>query len=528
MSRRHRNALLGLTLAMSAWPVVQAGELPARAPRSRLASLALPASTPEEQGMDSFTLAGAVAYLTRHRQDYRPHQVIVVRHGRRVLDVALYPFTQGVRHDIASVGKMITGTLIGIAVDRGFIASIDEPVLGFFPDRQIANRDARKEAMTIAHLLAQRSGLYHGDDGSHTQEDIAMEASPDRVQWILDRPMAEEPGGTWYYSNANLHLAAAVLARATAMSPLAFARRYLFGPLHIVDVAWEADPQGINAGSGGQQLLPLDLAKIGQLHLDRGLWEGRRVVSEEWVTRATSPSPGPHPAGWPPEYSVGFHWVVASDHREAGGSGGQTVWYFPAEDLVLVVVAGGGTPYAGCSNPVALAAPLYDQFIRPAIWSSAALAPDPAGGAELAARVTAATLSYEGSPRPVPALGATARAISGRRFVLDTNPLEIRWFSLTFPGGSEATLAIAGEEDVTFRIGLDNVHRFSVGEGGLPATAEGRWATSSRFEVQIDQFALYRYLRVTLLFTGERVTATVEDLACPGGPILSMSGRVES
>jgi CubicO group peptidase (beta-lactamase class C family) len=528
VSRCHRNALLSITLALFPWSVAQGREYPPRAPRSRLTPLALPASTPEEQGMDSFTLAAAVAFLTQCRLDYRPHQVVVVRHGRRVLDVALYPFSQGLRHDIASVGKMVTGTLIGIAIDRGFIASVDEPVLGFFPDRQIANRDARKEALTIAHLLAQRSGLYHGDDGSHTLEDIAMEASPDWVQWILDRPMAEEPGGTWYYSNANLHLAAAVLAKATGMSPLAFARQYLFGPLHIADVAWETDPQGINIGSGGQQLLPLDLAKIGQLHLDWGLWDGKRVVSREWVARATSPTPGPHPAGWPPEYSVGYHWVVAPDHWEAGGSGGQTVMFYPTEDLVLVVVAGGGTPYSGCSNPVALAAPLYDGYIKPAIRSSAALAPDPAGVAALAARVAAAAVSYEGLPRPVPALGATARAISGKRFVLEPNPLEIQWFSLTFPGGPEASLAIAGEQGVTFRIGLDNVHRFSVGVDGLPATAEGRWATSTRFEVLLDEFALYQYLKVTLQFTGDRVTATVENLACPGGPIVSMSGRMQS
>lgn len=501
--------------------------LAGRAPRRLLAPEGLPASTPEEQGMDSRQLAEAVAFLTQHRQDYRPHQVIVTRHGRRVLDVALYPFTQGLRHDIASVGKMITGTLIGLAIDHGFIASADEPVLSFFPDRQIANRDARKEAMTIAHLLAQRSGIYHGDDGTHSAEDAAMEASPDWVQWVLDRPMAEAPGGTWYYSNANLHLAAGVLAQATGMSPLAFAQRYLFRPLRITDVVWEADPQGVNVGNGGQQLRPLDLAKIGQLYLGHGLWEGKQVVSSEWVTRATTRAPGPQPPGWPPEFSIGFHWVISSDRCEAGGSGGQMVLYFPAEDLVLTVVAGGGTPYSGCSNPDALAYPLYAQYIKPAVRSNAPLPPDPGGLAELQAQVAAAAASYEGPPRPVLALPATAHSISGRRFLLDPNPLEIQWFSVDFPPGSEALLRIAGEEEIAVRVGLDNVSRISPGQYGLPAAAKGWWADNARLVVMLDQFAIYSYLRITITFNGDRMTATVEDLACPGGPTVTVTGKME-
>jgi len=476
--------------------------------------------------MDSGLLADGVDYLTRHRLDYRPHQVIVARHGRRVLDVTLYPFSQGLRHDIASVGKMVTGTLIGIAIDRGFIASADEPVLSFFPDRQIANRDARKEAMTIAHLLAQRSGIYHGSDGSHTEEDRLMESSPDWVQFVLDRPMAEAPGGTWYYSNANLHLAAGVLAEATGMTPLEFAQRYLFHPLLIRDVRWEADPQGVNLGYGALQLKPFDLAKIAQVYLTGGECESRRILSQNWVTRSTSPFPGPPPPGWPPEFSVGFHWVVADDYREAGGSGGQAVLLYPDEDVLIVVVAGGGTPYAGCSNPVALAAPLASQYIVPAVQSSSTLPPNPSGVARLAAMVEAAGASYEGPPQPVPPPPAVASTISGRCFVLESNPLEIQSFTLTFGAADEATLHIVGEEEVTFLIGLDGVRRMSPGESGLPAAATGRWEGDASFEVILDQFALYTYLKVTFEFSGDEVTVTLDDLACPGGPQLTITGTM--
>jgi CubicO group peptidase (beta-lactamase class C family) len=506
--------------------LVPASEPAVRIPGHRVAPAWLPMSTPEEQGMDSERLADAVAYLTQHRLDYRPHQVIVVRHGRRVLDVPLYPFSQGLRHDIASVGKMVTGTLIGIAIDRGFIASADEPVLSFFPGREIANRDARKEAMTIAHLLAQRSGIYHGSDGSHAEEDFLMESSPDWVQFVLDRPMAEAPGGTWYYSNANLHLAAGVLAEATGMTPLEFARRYLFDPLLIGDVRWDADPQGVNLGYGAMQLRPLDLAKIARLYLNGGACGGRQLLSQEWIARSTSPSPGPPPAGWPPEYSVGFHWVLADDYREAGGSAGQVVMLYPDEDLMIVVVAGGGLPYAGCSNPVALAAPLASQYILPAVRSSSALPANPSGVARLAGEIAAAGVSYEGPPQPVPPPPATAAAISGRRFVLDPNLLGIESFTLTFGAPDEATLNIVGEEEITFLVGLDGVRRMSTGESGLPAAAEGWWDGGARFVVVLDQFALYAYLRVTFEFSGSDVIVTLADLACPGGPQLVIAGTM--
>jgi CubicO group peptidase (beta-lactamase class C family) len=401
--------------------------------------------------MDSRRLASVVDFLLESRDDYRPHQVVVARHGRRVLDVALYPFPSGVRHDLASVGKVITGTLIGIAIDKGFIASAEEKVLGFFPDLEIANRDARKEALTIADLLAQRSGIDYGPDGAGC---AAVMSSSNPVQATLDRPMLLEPGAMFEYCSANTHLAAAVLARATGVTPLELADRYLFGPLRIKGVVWETDPQGINVGSGGQILLPLDLAKLGELYLRGGVWEGQQVVSKAWVGRATSPVPGAFPPSWPVDSQVGFHWVIYPDHYEAGGSGGQNVFVSPEHDLVLVVLAGGGQPYHGCQYPNVLASQVYPRVCR-AILADSPLPANPSGVAALAARVATAAEPAQGPPSPVPPLPATAGTISGKRFVLEENPLALDAFTLSFPGGSEATIEIEGEEKVTLKVGLE-------------------------------------------------------------------------
>lgn len=515
-------AMASVVLAWAA----QAQEAPAfrRLPRRHLLPSALPLSTPEEQGMDSRGLANAVVgFLLESRDDYRPHEVIVVRHGRRVLDVVFYPFPSGVRHDLASVGKMITGTLVGIAIDKGFIASAEEKVLSFFPDLQVANRDARKEAMTIADLLAQRSGIDYNEDGSGC---AAAQGSPDPVQATLDRPMRYEPGAMFEYCSANTHVAAAVLAKATGMTPLEFANQQLFGPLRITDVIWETDPQGINDGSGGQVLLPLDLAKLGQLYLDEGAWKGHQVVSREWVHRATSPVPGAFPPSWPADSQVGFHWVVYPDHVEAGGSGGQNVFVSPAHDLVLVVLAGGGQPYHGCQYPAVLASQVYARVLS-TIRSEPPIPPNPSAVVALAAQVATAARPNQGSPGTVPPMPAMARAISGRRFVLESNPVALNAFTLSFPGGSEATLVVEGEQTVTLQVGLDGNYRVSPGQWGLPFTAEGSWLSSSVFEVLLDEVPLYTYLKVSLVFTSTSVTVALEDLACPGGPLVLLHGHVE-
>lgn len=515
-------AVVGIVLAWAAQ--AQEAQTFRRLPRRHLLPSALPLSTPEEQGMDSRGLANAVVgFLLENRDDYRPHQVIVVRHGHRVLDVTFYPFPSGVRHDLASVGKTITGTLIGIAIDKGFIASAEERVLSFFPDRQVANRDARKEAMTIADLLAQRSGIDYDEDGSGCAD---AEGSPDPVQATLDLPMRYDPGAVFEYCSANTHLAAAVLANATGMTPLELADRYLFRPLRIRDVIWETDPQGVNIGSGGQILLPLDLAKLGELYLRRGVWEGQRIVSGEWVERATSPVPGAFPPSWPADSKVGFHWVIYPDHVEAGGSGGQNVFVSQVHDLVLVVLAGGGQPYHGCQYPAVLASQVYARVLS-TIRSEQPLPPNPSAVAALATRVATAARPNQGSPSPVPPMPAMARVISGKRFVLEGNPIALSAFTLSFPGGSEATLVVEGEQTVTLQVGLDGNYRVSPGQWGLPFTAEGSWLSSSVFEVLLDEVPLYTYLKVSLVFTSTSVTIALEDLACPGGPLVLLHGHVE-
>ena len=527
-SRRHPAVVPVLLLILFGVGIAgAAGAADVRHPRRHLRPVDLPPSTPEEQGMDSVRLRAAVDFLIEQKEVYRPHQVIVVRHGRRVLDVCVYPFRRGWRHDLASVTKIVTGAVVGAAIHAGSIRSMDEPVLGFFPERTIANRDADKEAITVSNLLEQRSGLATSDYAQADALEQAMYASSDWVQWILDQPMAETPGWGHLYTSWNPHLAVAIVAQATGMTPLEFGRLSLFGPLDIRDLIWPSDPQGINHGFGDAQLLPLDVAKLGQLYLDMGSWKGQRLLDRSWIERATSAAPGPNPLGWPPEVRVGYHWEIASDFYSGTGSAGQVLRVFPSRDLVVVLVAGGGAGYAN-NTYSSLAEVLSWSYLIPAIRSSSAISANPAGVAALESRVAAAALSDEGDPQPVPSPPAVASTVSGRRYVMEPNPLSLYSFTLTFGDGAEAVLQFssAGSASFEMQIGLDGVFRFFPGERGTTWRAKGWWEPPSRFVILLDQIALYHYLRFSCHFVGSTAMISVEDLSGTT-PSFTMVGRTE-
>jgi len=157
-------------------------------------------STPEAEGMDSVALAKLVAYGKARSFD----SLLIVRHGRIVLDAYYAPYTAEIPHIANSVTKAVTGTLIAIALKEGLLDSLDHPVLEFFKDRKITNVDDRKRAMTVRHLLDMTSGLGwdEGLEGGRAQSLTDVGRSADWVQFILDRPMAHTPGDLFCLTGA--------------------------------------------------------------------------------------------------------------------------------------------------------------------------------------------------------------------------------------------------------------------------------------------------------------------------------------
>ena len=288
-------------------------------------------STPEAQGMDSDLLADMLASIKE--QDDAIDSVTIVRDGYLVLDASKYPFQPDSRHIIHSCTKSIVSILIGIAIDKGFIAGVDASIYELFPDRDLENLEARKAAMTLEHVLTMATGWECRDSYLYDWRGLGqMRESDDWVRFVLDLPMVEEPGERFEYCNGAAFLLSAIIQETTSKSALAFAEEHLFGPLGIVDVDWPANPHGINMGWGDLHMRPHDMAKIGLLMLHGGSWDGKQIVSTAWVEASTS-----HQIDATLQDGYGYQWWVASDDLfMALGYAGQFIFVIPDKDLVAV------------------------------------------------------------------------------------------------------------------------------------------------------------------------------------------------
>jgi CubicO group peptidase (beta-lactamase class C family) len=300
------------------------------------------------------------------------HSILILRNDHLVLEAYFYPYDGDESRHTYSCTKSITSALIGIAIEKGYIEGLDAKVLDFFSERAIANDGPWKRAMAIEHLLTMTSGLDWPESSvPYGPGNIlaSMLASRDWVGFVLDRPMAAEPGTTFNYNTGASHLLSAILEEATGMNTWAFARLYLFNHLNVDsrDVYWRADPQGVSFGGGGLHMKPRDMLKFGLLYLRGGVWGYRQVVPVGWVT-ASVDAPG-YGHQW---------WMLAGGGYAALGYRGQRIVVVP--DLEMVVVITG--EFSGTASRH-----LVDAFILPAVRSVEPLPENPAALAALEERV---------------------------------------------------------------------------------------------------------------------------------------------
>ncbi|NOK38443.1 serine hydrolase [Corallococcus exercitus] len=242
----------------------------------------LPASTPEAEGLS----ADALAALLKAAEESGTSGLVLLRHGRLVGEWYFGGDTR--RIETMSATKGVVALAIGLLIDEGRIASADAPVSTFFPEW----KQGRKAQVTLRHLLNHTSGL----EAQRTAMDIYR--SPDFVRYALEAEVVDAPGSRFFYNNKAVNLLAGVVERASGEKLDAYLRRRLFAPLGIRDVAWQKDPAGNPLGMSGLRMHPLDFAKLGQLLLQRGQWQGRRILSEAWIRECTTPSvPALSPTG---------------------------------------------------------------------------------------------------------------------------------------------------------------------------------------------------------------------------------------
>ena len=340
-------------------------------------------------GLDSTRLKSLMNNLIS-TDNHLVHGIVIIKDNRLVFeeyfDGLTHPtwgetpvmFDRNRLHVLSSVAKSITATLIGIAIEKGFISSIDEKVFDFYPELADLNID-QKQNITLRYLLTMSSGLGWDEQSFPLTDprndltrfiDIALHTNDDLARFILEMEIEEIPGEVFNYGGGNYNLLGDIIHRASGLRLDEFANEYLFGQLGIQESWWWLIRPDFVYASGDLALRLRDLAKVGQLFLQNGVWNGEQIIPEKWITRSSTPVFLFSPPNWSLSYghrgySFGW-WPSLESYGEgafaASGWGGQTLAILPEHDMVIVITSGyyWNAPYLTYHQ-------IINQYILPAI-----------------------------------------------------------------------------------------------------------------------------------------------------------------
>ncbi len=297
------------------------------------AGVPLPRSTPEEQGISSAAILEFVE--AADREIHTLHSFMLVRHGQVVAEAWWKPESPETPHILYSLSKSFSSTAVGFAVDEGKLG-LDDPVLKFFAEEAPADPSEPLRAMRVRDLLTMSGG-------HETPPKFDVVQGP-TVRGFLTHPVQHPPGTCFRYSNPSTYMLSAIVTRLTGQTLLEYLGSRLFEPLGIEKPEWILSAEGYNMGGYGLFLRTEDIAKFGQLYLQKGRWNGRQLLSEKWVEEATSKQVSNEKAGggsksdWQQGYGFQF-WRCRHNAYRGDGKDGQMCVVLPEQDAVVVFTA---------------------------------------------------------------------------------------------------------------------------------------------------------------------------------------------
>jgi CubicO group peptidase (beta-lactamase class C family) len=454
----------------------------------------LPRSEPEAQGIPSKAIQAFVD--AAEAKIDAVHSLMVVRHGRVVAEGWWTPYGKNDPHVMYSLSKSFTSTAVGLAIAEGKL-TLDDSVLSAFPEDAPATASDNLKAMRLRDLLRMNTG-QHADDVSAFRFD-----SDDALTRVfLSLPVLHKPGTHFWYNTPATYMASAMVQKATGQTVLDYLRPRLFEPLGIENPTWDASKQGITLGGFGLRVRTEDVARFGQLYLQQGLWQGKRLLSAEWIAEATArqTSNGSSPTSdWEQGYGYQF-WRCRHGLYRGDGAFGQFCIVMPEQDAVVAITSG-TRDLAGVMN-------LVWEHILPALQKDA-LPADKTGVTTLRQKLGSLTLKPQGGDASKP----LAAQVSGKRYVFPANDARLESLAIEF--GADGAVIVARQDGRESRVpcGSGSWKRGgSLATNGAPEkiAGSGAWTSDDTFTAKLAAYETPFVQTVALQFKGDELVVDSE------------------
>lgn len=478
-------------------------------------AVALARSLPEDQGVSSQGLLAFLDAIEKSKIEF--HSLMVLRHGKVIAEGWWSPYLPEYKHTLYSLSKSFTSTAVGLAITEGKF-KLDTKVVSFFPDELPAEVSPNLAAMTVKDLLTMSTG--HDKD---TINPMRLNTTGDSwAKIFLSIPVDHQPGTHFVYNTGATYMQSAIVQKAVGMNVLEYLKPRLFEPLGIEGMDWELDPKGIAVGGYGLRVRTEDIAKFGQLYLQKGKWNGKQLLPADWIAQATSaqvPNAPTNPTrpneenDWAQGYGFQF-WRCTHNAVRGDGAFGQFCMMIPEHDMVVAITSE--------SFDLQASMKLVWDYLLPAVKD---VAKDKAGQDALKKKLTSLSLPVL-SVRPT---SDTAFLSRGKKYLFADNPMKLKSISFKFVNDSVITIQDdtteytinCGRSRFVTNSGFKTNQIFPiVGRGGVTSNlaASGTWTTEKSFALTLRYVETAHGDNITFDFEGDNVTVKFQNSVAKGNP----------
>ncbi|HNB51003.1 MAG TPA: serine hydrolase [Anaerolineales bacterium] len=454
-------------------------------------------TTPEAEGISSSAILDFIHAVEQHTHPLDAlHGFMLLRHGNVVAEGWWPPYNPQASHSLYSLSKSFTSSAIGLAVAEGLL-TVDDPVLKFFPDDAPAHPSENLKAMCVRHLLSMNTGHYEdttqyvfqrhhpfnlfGLESHHKTTPRKLTLEHEEANWprvFLSLPVERAPGTWFVYNTAATYMLSAIITQLTGETLVDYLRPRLFAPLGIENPVWDTDPRGISLGGTGLHLPTEAIARFGQMYLQKGMWNGQRILPEAWIEEATKATSDNSNIQSSPDWMVGYgyqFWRCKHHCYRGDGAFGQYCVVMPEQDAVLAINSG-----------------LRDmQAVLDKVWEHLLPAMHPGPLPVIPHAQDALQEKLVSLSLPLPAgkpSSVWAEKSSGKTYILEPNEFQVNRVALKFEGEQNKLIVQDGRGEFTIQIGQGIWYESSNhlrGYGAEPIASSGAWTAENTYEIRI-------------------------------------------